>query len=163
MDAREAIAANPFFAEVLDAKDIAALARRALPVERQQGTDLIHEDGADASLFIIVKGRVAVITGDPRHGKHIAELGPGDFFGEMSLMTGERRSATVRAITDVTVLEITKAAIAPFLEATPELVERFAAVLNKRQAELDRAYGASAFSMLDQGGFASLIRRFFGG
>ena len=163
MNAREAIAANPFFAEVLDGSDIAALARRALMVDRQAGTDLIHEDGADASLFIIVAGTVEVVAGDPRHGKHIAELGPGDFFGEMSLMTGERRSATVRARTDVTVLEITKSAIAPFLDSSPELVDRFAAVLKKRQAELDRAYGASPFSMLDQGGFAAMIRRFFGG
>lgn len=163
MDARQALADIPFFSEVLDEQDIAALARRALIVERQAGTDLIHEDGADASLFIIVEGKVEVIAGDPRHGKRIAELAPGAFFGEMSLMTGERRSATVRALTDVKVLEITKPAIAPFLEANPELVDRFAAVLKARQAELDRAYGSSPFSVLDQGGFASLIRRFFGG
>src|SRR5690606_37094156 len=88
MDAREAIAANPFFAEVMDPPDINALARRALLVDRPAGTDLIHEDGADASLFIIVDGEVEVTTGDPKHGKHIATLGPGAFFGEMSLMTG---------------------------------------------------------------------------
>ena len=163
MDAREAIAANPFFADVMEKRDIAVLARHALPVERQAGTELIHEDGADASLFIIVSGEVEVIAGDPKHGKHIATLGPGDFFGEMSLMTGDRRAATVRALTDVEVLEITKSALAPFLDASPELVDRFAEVLHKRQAELDRAYGTSAFSMLDQGGFAALIRRFFGG
>jgi len=163
MDARQAIAANPFFAEVLEERDIAVLARRALSVTHPAGTMLIHEDGADASLFIIVSGEVEVTAGDQRHGKHIATLGPGAFFGEMALMTGDRRSATVRALTDVEVLEITKSAIAPFLDATPELVERFADVLRKRQAELDRAYGASAFSVLDQGGFADLIRRFFGG
>ena len=163
MDARQTIAANPFFAEVLDDRDIVVLARHALPVERQAGTELIHEDGADASLFIIVAGEVEVIAGDSKHGKHIATLGPGDFFGEMALMTGERRAATVRALSDVTVLEITKSAIAPFLDASPELVERFAAVLHKRQAELDHAYGASRFSVLDQGGFAAMIRRFFGG
>jgi len=163
MDARQALAANPFFSDVLEEQDIAALARRALMVERQAGTDLIHEDGADASLFIIIEGKVEVVAGDPRHGKHIAELGPGAFFGEMSLMTGERRSATVRALTDVKVLEISKPAIAPFLDASPELVDRFAAVLKARQAELDRAYGNSPFSMLDQGGFAAMIRRFFGG
>jgi CRP-like cAMP-binding protein len=163
MDARQVIAANPFFAEVLDEPDIVALARRALVVERPAGTDLIHEDGADASLFIIVDGEVEVTTGDPKHGKHIATLGPGAFFGEMSLMTGERRSATVRALTDVRVLEITASAIAPFLEASPDLVERFAKVLKKRQGELDRAYGTSPMSVLDHGGFAVLIRRFFGG
>jgi CRP-like cAMP-binding protein len=163
MDARHAIATNPFFAEVLDEQDIAVLARRALPVVRQAGTELVHEDGADASLFIIVAGEVEVVAGDPKHGKHIATLGPGDFFGEMALLTGERRAATVRAVSDVTVLEITAAAIAPFLDASPELVGRFAEVLHRRQDELDRAYGASALSVLDQGGFASLIRRFFGG
>jgi CRP-like cAMP-binding protein len=163
MDARQVIAANPFFAEVLDQSDLVALARRALVVDRPSGTELIHEDGADASLFIIVDGEVEVTTGDPKHGKHIATLGPGAFFGEMSLMTGERRSATVRALTDVKVLEITASAIAPFLEASPELVERFAKVLKKRQEELDRAYGTSPMSVLDHGGFAVLIRRFFGG
>jgi CRP-like cAMP-binding protein len=163
MDARQVIAANPFFAEVLDQPDLVALARRALAVDRPAGTELIHEDGADASLFIIVDGEVEVTTGDPKHGKHIATLGPGAFFGEMSLMTGERRSATVRALTDVKVLEITASAIAPFLEASPELVERFAKVLKKRQEELDRAYGTSPMSVLDHGGFAVLIRRFFGG
>lgn len=163
MSVREAIAANPFFAEVLDQAEIATLARRALPVERQAGTDLISEDESGASLFIIVSGEVEVIAGDGKHGKHIARLGPGAFFGEMSLMTGARRSATVRALTDVRMLEVTQPALAPILDATPELVERFAAVLKRRQAELDRAYGAGAFSVLDQGGFASLIRRFFGG
>ena len=162
MDAREAIATNPFFAEVLDDAEIAALARRALAVERQAGTELIHEDGSDTSLFIILDGRVEVIAGDTRHGRSVATLGPGEFFGEMSLLTGERRSATVRAVTDVKVLEITSLAIGPILDASPDLVDRFAAVLERRQDELDHAYGNGALSLLDQGGFAGLIRRFFG-
>ncbi len=60
-------------------------------------------------------------------------------------------------------LEVTKPALAPILAASPELVDRFAAVLKKRQAELDRAYEPRRFSLLDQGGFADLIRGFFGG
>ena len=59
-------------------------------------------------------------------------------------------------------LEVSDAALAPIVAASPDLVDRFAAVLKKRQAELDRAYGAGAFSLLDQGAFASLIRGFFG-
>ena len=163
MDARAVIAANPFFAEVLGEADVKTLARRALTVERQAGSELIHEDGSDTSLFIIVEGEVEVIAGDGRRGRPVATLGPGEFFGEMSLMTGERRSATVRAVTDVRLLEITKLAIAPILEASPELVWRFAVVLKKRQEELDRAQGSGSLSLLDPGGFASMIRSFFGG
>jgi CRP-like cAMP-binding protein len=162
MDARDVIAANPFFAEVLDDPDIDRLARWAHSVEKTPGEDLIVEDDAGTSLFIIVSGEVEVLTGDGRRSKRIARLGPGSVVGEMSLMTGARRSATVRAITALRALEVSDAALAPIVEASPDLVDRFAAVLKKRQAELDRAYGAGAFSMLDARGFASLIRSFFG-
>ena len=162
MNAREVIAANPFFAEVLGDAEIDRLARWAHPVEKAAGEDLIVEDEAGTSLFIIVSGDVEVLAGGGRRIKHIARLGPGAVVGEMSLMTGARRSATVRALTAIRALEVTDTALAPIVEASPDLVDRFATVLKTRQAELDRAYGAGTFSMLDQGGFASLIRGFFG-
>lgn len=161
IDTRAAIAANPFFAEVLSEDQIALLARRALAEDRPAGTELIREDESGSSLFIIVAGEVDVIAGDG-HGRPIARLGPGDVVGEMSLMTGAHRSATVRAVTDVRVLEVTKMALAPILDASPELVDRFAAMLRTRQAELDRIYGHRSFSLLDQGGLAEMIRGFFG-
>lgn len=162
MDARTVIAANPFFAEVLSDAEIERLARWAHTVETPAGEDLIVEDEAGASLFIIVAGEVEVLSGDGRRSKHIARLGPGAVVGEMSLMTGERRSATVRALTAIRALEVTDTALGPILDASPHLVDRFATVLKTRQAELDHAYGKSRFSMLDQGGFADLIRSFFG-
>lgn len=163
MNAREVIAANPFFADVLGDDEIDRLARWAHSVEKAPGEDLIVEDDAGASLFIIVSGEVEVLAGAARRRKSIARLGPGGVVGEMSLMTGARRSATVSAVTAIHALEVTDAALAPIVAASPDLVDRFAAVLKKRQAELDRAYGASPFSVLDQGGFAAMIRRFFGG
>jgi len=162
MDGREVIAGNPFFAEVLREAEIGALAKRALRREYVQGLELIREDDNGASLFIIVTGHIDVIAGG-QHGKHVARLGPGDIVGEMSLMTGARRSATVVAATDVIALEVTKPAMAPILDAAPELVDRFAVVLKKRQAELDRAFGSGAFGYFGDGGFADLIRGFFGG
>ena len=98
MNAREVIAANPFFAEVLGDAEIDRLAKWAHVVEKAAGEDLIVEDDAGTSLFIIVSGEVEVLTGDGRRSKRIARLGPGAVVGEMSLMTGARRSATVRAI-----------------------------------------------------------------
>ncbi len=161
MDARAVIAANPFFAEVLGDPEIDRLARWAHAVEKAPGDDLIVEDDAGTSLFIIVSGEVEVLTGDGRRSKHIARLGPGVVVGEMSLMTGARRSATVRAVTALRALEVSDAALAPIVAASPDLVDRFAAVLKKRQTELNSAY-ERRFSLLDQGGFADLIRGFFG-
>jgi CRP-like cAMP-binding protein len=162
IDTRATLAANPFFAEVLGDDHIALLARRALAEDRPAGTELIREDESGSSLFIVVSGEVEVIAGDGGHGTPIARLGPGEVFGEMSLMTGAHRSATVRATTDVRVLEVTKMALAPILDASPELVDRFAAMLKTRQAELDRVYGHRSFTLLDQGGLADMIRGFFG-
>ena len=69
-------------------------------------------------------------------------------------MTGARRSANVTATTDVIALEVTKAALEPILDGSPALVERFAAMLKARQAELDQAYGAGTISgMLAGRGF----------
>jgi CRP-like cAMP-binding protein len=162
MDGRDVIAGNAFFAEVLREAEIEALARRALRREYSHGLELIREDDTGASLFIVVSGHVDVIAGGQR-GKHVARLGPGDVVGEMSLMTGARRSATVIAATDVIALEVTKPALAPILDAAPELVDRFAVVLKKRQAELDKAFGSAAFGYFGETGFADLIRGFFGG
>lgn len=160
MDARQVIAANPFFAEVLDDAEISALARRALKRDFGHGLELIREDDSGSSLFIIVSGEVDVLAGGQR-GKRVARLGPGAFVGEMSLMTGERRSATVIAASDVTALEVTAPGLAPILDASPELVDRFAAVLEKRQAGLDRAFSSGGLGILGAGGFAELIRGFF--
>jgi CRP-like cAMP-binding protein len=161
MEARAVIAANPFFAEVLGEAEIDRIARWAHAVEKASGEDLIVEDDAGTSLFIIVSGEVEVLTADGRRSKSIARLGPGAVVGEMSLMTGARRSATVRAVTDLRAFEVSDAALAPIVAASPDLVDRFAAVLKKRQTELNSAY-ERRFSLLDQGGFADLIRGFFG-
>jgi CRP-like cAMP-binding protein len=162
MQARDIIATNPFFAEVLDAAELDALAKRMAARIFPPGDDLIRKDDAGSSLFVIVGGEVEVNTGDET-GKHIATLGPGAIVGEMSLMTGARRSATVTAATHVRAFEVTKAALAPILAAAPALVDRFAAMLEARQAELDRAYGADAFGagVFSKPDLAGRIRGFF--
>ena len=63
-------------------------------------------------------------------------LTPGEVVGEMSLFTGERRSATVTAAGRVAAIEITKDALKPILAGAPALVDRFAALVEQRHAEL---------------------------
>jgi CRP-like cAMP-binding protein len=139
MNPGEILKSTPFFTEVLDPAEIDALATRARFISYLKGATPIEEDGPGHSMFIIVSGRVSItVHGDP---EPIATLGPGDIVGEMSLLTGARRTATVTALEPVEVIEVNKQAFAHVLEGSPTLVDRFAKMLARRQRELDRSAG----------------------
>ena len=106
------------------------------------GSILMTEGDFATSMFAIVEGTVSVAVAD-RDGadRHVAELKRGDVVGEMSLMTGARRSATVTATTEVVALEVTKFSLEAILTRAPELIDRFGEILARRQAELDQTRG----------------------
>jgi CRP-like cAMP-binding protein len=96
---------------------------------------LIEKDHTADSMFILIEGGLEVtIPNDQGQQVAVASIWPGDCVGEMSLLTGEPRSANVRAKVNSTLLEITKADIAPIFEAHPELIEEISIVLEKRKA-----------------------------
>jgi len=74
----------------------------------------------------------------------VARLEPGQFFGEMSLLTGAPRAATVRAVTESTVIEVTKDALGPILTERAELLETMSAVLADRQMRNSKAGDATS-------------------
>jgi CRP/FNR family transcriptional regulator, cyclic AMP receptor protein len=160
IDAHAVLAAIPLFAETLNARQLDHLAAQCEPAFFPAGTFIISEGDFGDSMFAIVDGEVTVSLHDERGEEHgVALLKPGDIVGEMSLLTGMRRRATVMAKTDVTALEITKPALEEMFARAPDLIDRFGVVLAKREAELDQV-AADAAAHLD---FASRIRRFFGG
>jgi CRP/FNR family cyclic AMP-dependent transcriptional regulator len=136
MDIRGILNATAFFDVVLDAEQLDALAKAARVVHFAKRDVIVRERDLGQSMFAIVEGKVSVAVHTPSGDKTVATLGPGDVVGEMSLFTGERRSATVTAAGKVTALEITKQALAPILAAAPKLVERFATLVEQRHAEL---------------------------
>jgi CRP-like cAMP-binding protein len=69
--------------------------------------------------------------------RSVASLGPGQFFGEMSLMTGEARQATCRATTDTVCYVIDQTAFRGVLDARPSIADDISAILAERQTELD--------------------------
>jgi CRP-like cAMP-binding protein len=161
MEPQDFLKTIPFFGEVLDDDEIARLAARAHFVDFQEGATPIEEGGPGQAMYVIVSGEALVtIADDP---KPVATLGRGDIVGEMSLLTGARRSATVTAKTALEVIEISKQALAHVLEHSPDLVDRFAALLERRQRQLDRIAGGNAWGMLHPGKaeMASTIRAFF--
>jgi small-conductance mechanosensitive channel/CRP-like cAMP-binding protein len=100
--------------------------------------ETITRQGAEAHwLYIISDGEAAVrVKVEGGIEREVARLKAGDFFGEMSLLTGERRAATVVAITDVDCYRLDKAEFQKLLERRPELTEVVADVLAKRRLEL---------------------------
>jgi CRP-like cAMP-binding protein len=160
IDAREVLAANPLFAETLNPRQLDHLAAQCEPVFFPAGSFLISEGDFGDSMFAIVDGEANVTLHDNRGDEHgVAVVKAGDIVGEMSLLTGMRRRATVVAKTDVAAIEITKPALEEMFARAPDLIDRFGMVLAQRQAVLNKV-AADAASHKD---FASRIRRFFGG
>ena len=163
---RDVLARTPFFGDILDDLQLDRLSAGLNLVEFAKGATLIREDDLGSSMFVLASGEVAVTIPGKGRSRRIATLRALEIFGEMSLLTGARRAATVTAATPVKVVEIPKSALSPLIAASPELADRFAAMLKKRQGELDRAYRGDSrwiISGLAGNDVAGVIRGFFSG
>jgi small-conductance mechanosensitive channel/CRP-like cAMP-binding protein len=150
------------FHNALSREDLEALAKRCKPSELPRGTVLMRQDEAPSSMFIILEGAASVSLSEAGHEPHeVAISATGDVAGEMSLMTGAPRSATVTALTRMRVLEITKDAIEELLQRTPELLERFSHVLARRQAENQAVAQSRAGVRAAEGDLLARMKSFF--
>ncbi len=99
---------------------------------------VIRQGDPGDSCFIIHSGKAEVSVATPQGETDIGGLGPGQVFGEMSLMTGDERSATVRALTDMELIVVNKENFARILSANPDIAAKISSILAKRQMELER-------------------------
>ena len=99
------------------------------------GETVIAQGSKGDSMFVIEEGTVEVCINmsGKKDPVRVAILGPGACFGEMSLLTGEKRTATVRAMTSLRLIEIKKKALQPILQASPALLPKMAKVISQRQ------------------------------
>jgi small-conductance mechanosensitive channel/CRP-like cAMP-binding protein len=98
------------------------------------GQTIMREGEAGASVYIVELGVIDVRMSVQSHGeKTVARLGTGDFFGEMSLLTGEPRSATLVALCETKVWEVGRDVMEPILRENPALAERLGRVMARRQ------------------------------
>jgi CRP/FNR family cyclic AMP-dependent transcriptional regulator len=107
-------------------KELADVAAVALEAERVQGSFLTREGRDGGLLFVIVEGQARV----SRNGRRIGTLGPGDVVGELSLIDGHARSASVEATTDVVLLEITSDDFRKLVRRSPKFVKNLLAALS---------------------------------
>lgn len=116
-----------------------------------------------SSMFIIHRGAVKVQIRERGKPKVIRNLQEGEFFGEMALLTGEPRTATVIATEETEVLQIKHTCLKPILKNNPALVERFGEIIEKRREKLSEASNIHKTEDTgDKTGVFNSIRKFFG-
>ena len=86
-------------------------------------------------MFILIHGEVEVILHTNDTDTTVATLRAGQVFGEMCILTGEKRSATVRAKTECDLWEIDRAVLQPLIQANTALAERLSELLARRRIE----------------------------
>ena len=124
---------------ILGDEQIDQLAERAVSRTYFPDDVIVEEGTRGGSLFIITSGAVQVTKRSPRaKAVEVTRLGSGDVIGEISLLTGEPRSATVIALVQTSVIEVTKDDITPILKDVPELTDRFAEVMLDRRLETEQ-------------------------
>jgi small-conductance mechanosensitive channel/CRP-like cAMP-binding protein len=104
-----------------------------------RGEPVIEEGAAGDSMFVMLRGAANVFVSKNGSKIQVATLSAGDCFGEMSLLTGEPRSATVRADGDCYVMEIGKPVMAEVLREAPSCMEKLSELLAQRKMETEGA------------------------
>lgn len=124
---------------------LAAAARHHLFAD---GEAMVRQDAAGDSMFVLMSGSARVSL-EPS-GHEVAVIPAGGFFGEMSMLTGDRRTATVRAIDDVLALELSAADFRGLAVANPALLDHISGVVTARRQGLDDARATAAAAVVPE-------------
>ena len=128
--------------------------------------DTITRQGAVAHwLYLLVSGDADVWAEENGTRNYVATLPTGDVFGEMGMMTGEPRSATVTAKSDVECFRLDKTAFEAILRERPDIAEEISTVIANRRSELDQLRGAAGLASAHanrRDAVLARIRGFFG-
>ena len=165
--ARIILRQQPLF-RCLSDEQLDALLPRGRVVHFGRDEKLIKQGEEGDSMFVLVDGQATVVVERSAGPMPVAFLRSGDCFGEMSLLTGERRSATVIAQTDCEVVEIGKAVLARSLKEHPALLAQLSELLARRQMETEgilaaekKADAADTRQIKYTASFVDKLRTFF--
>jgi CRP-like cAMP-binding protein len=120
----------PLFEEVGD-EELDQIAPFATEVAVEQGRELVREGDFSYEFMAIEAGEAEVTRG----GEHVADLGPGDFFGEVGLLERTLRNATVTAKTAMQLITLTGWDLRRVERTAPQAIERIRSVLEERRAD----------------------------
>ena len=151
---------RPELEKLVDRLTVLSYASGEVPVKQGEPGD---------SFYIIKSGRVLVVVEKPSGEKAVvATLGPGDFFGEMSLLTGAVRTASIQVKEDAEFIVIDKDNFRSTLAHNPSITESLSLILSERQAGLDAererldSEGVERRRRVVSGKILAKIKEFFG-
>jgi CRP-like cAMP-binding protein len=121
----------PFFSS-LDKKQLDIVAQQTDEVDIREGKDLVRQGELGHEFFIVESGTAEAKI----DGQHVRDFGPGDFFGEIALLEEERRTATVRATSPMSVIVMTRQS---FRQLDHDMPEVHAAVSEAIAARRERS------------------------
>lgn len=114
-------------------KDLAVVAKHSEHLTVKAGTEMTTEGRIGYEFYVILDGKAAV----SRDGKQINVLGPGDSFGELSLLDRAPRNATVTAETDIDALILGQREFSGLLDIIPTLAHKLLIGLARRIHDVD--------------------------
>lgn len=148
----------PQFEQILKGSKIVAFGERE---------NLVRQGAEAGPMYVLINGQAEVLVHANGTETSVAKIGPGDCIGEMSMLAGEPRSATVRSLRDCEAVEVKKETLAPIMADSPELIEALSDLLAKRRLQNEgimagASGGAHNAKQKDyRAGFLHKIKSFF--
>lgn len=154
------------FLKALSDDELRVLTASARVHQFGRGEYLMHEGDQGDTFYILRRGTAEVFkNGINGSTIHLTDYKPGAFTGEMSVMTGEPRTASIRATSDIEVLEIKRDGFTQLFKARPEVAVEIGHVIEAREEENRRTMAAAAHSGAGEtqgrGWLVPRMRRFF--
>jgi CRP/FNR family transcriptional regulator len=132
MPHEDSLAAVPLFSQ-LSRKDLSRLGRAVVERKYKKGETIVKEGEQAVAFFMITKGKVEVSRGGrSKSGQPLAEFGSGQVFGEMALLDGMPRDATVKAVDDTECLVLSRWDFVAELRTNPHIAVAMLPILSRR-------------------------------
>jgi len=108
------------------------------PRRMPRGAVIFRQGDPGHEMFVLSEGRVKLALHTEGHEQELAVLGPGEFFGELSLLIDQPRTATATVVDDATLIAIDRAVFAMMMQDDLDVVFRMMNVLGRRLSETDQ-------------------------
>jgi len=137
MNTEDTLAQVPLFSQI-SRRDLKRLARGTVRRQFDKGSVIVKEGDQAVAFYLISSGRAEVVKGaEGSKPRVLSTLGPGDFFGEMALLDGYLRSASVRALEDTECLVLSRWDFLAEVRSGPSIAIQMLPVLSRRLREVE--------------------------
>eukprot|EP00462_Mataza_sp_D1_P006987 CAMPEP_0175122586 /NCGR_PEP_ID=MMETSP0087-20121206/1796_1 /TAXON_ID=136419 /ORGANISM="Unknown Unknown, Strain D1" /LENGTH=644 /DNA_ID=CAMNT_0016404235 /DNA_START=23 /DNA_END=1957 /DNA_ORIENTATION=+ len=163
LDVQKVLRSIPLFSS-LPVDKVKLLSHLFRYISVKEGEDIFQEGEVGHSMYIVADGLVCPHVGRTDSVERLKltdhDMGPGSYFGEIALLMGVPRTATVSATADSLLLQLCKIDFVHFMELVPQAKDQLKSLLSERVASLFRKFHIPFFAALSRDKFSELCREF---